>query len=101
MATIINGIFEYDDEKNHRNIKERDLSFNLAEFVFADPNRAEGMDDRWDYGERRYWAYGLVNGKRLRLCWTPRGDRIRVISLYQVHLKEWEKYYGKDSSYNV
>jgi len=97
MATIVNGIFEYDEEKNRRNIKERGLSFDVAKSVFADPNTVQEIDDRWDYGEPRYVNYGFAEGLRLRLCWTPRGDRIRIISLYQVHLKEWEKHYGKDN----
>jgi uncharacterized DUF497 family protein len=97
MATIINGIFEYDDEKNRRNIEERGLSFNLAEFVLADPNVVTRIDDRKDYGEIRVISYGFVDGMRLRLCWTPRGKYIRVISLFTVHKKEWEAHYGKDN----
>jgi uncharacterized DUF497 family protein len=96
MATIIHGILEYDDEKNRRNIEERGLPFDLATRVLADPNVLVKIDDRKDYGEPRYIAYGLVDGDRLRLCWTPRGDRIRVISLYKVHIKDWEKYHGKN-----
>jgi uncharacterized DUF497 family protein len=96
MATIIHGILEYDDEKNRRNIEERGLPFDLAKRVLADPNVVSGVDSRRDYGEPRYFSYGFVDGKRLRFCWTPRGDKIRVISLYQVHIKEWEKYYGKN-----
>jgi len=90
-------VFEYDEEKNRRNIEERDLPFSIAEDVFADPNVTLDVDSRRNYGEIRYISYGLVNGRRLRLCWTRRGDRIRVISLFQVHKKEWEAHYGKDS----
>jgi len=90
-------VFEYDEEKNRRNIEERKLPFSLAEGVFADPNMRPRIDDRRDYGEIRYISYGLVDGLRLKLCWTPRGDKVRVITLFQVHKKEWEKYYGKDN----
>jgi len=96
MATIINGFLEYDEEKNRRNIEARALPFSVAEGIFADPNMAVEIDNRKDYGEIRFTSYGLVEGMRLRLCWTPRGNRIRVISLFPVHLKEWEKHYGKD-----
>jgi len=88
--------FEYDPEKNRRNIETRGLAFDLAESVFADPNMKWEIDDRRDYGETRYVAYGLVDGRRRRLCWTPRGNKKRVITLYQVHKKEWEEHYGKD-----
>jgi len=94
MGTIFHGIFEYDEEKNRRNIEERGLPFHLAEFVFADPNMVAKIDDRSDYGEIRIISYGLAKGKRLRLCWTLRGDKIRVISLFTVHKKEWEANYG-------
>jgi uncharacterized DUF497 family protein len=93
-----NKELEYDPEKNQRNIEERGLSFDLAEFVLADPNVAIKQDLRKDYGEHRFIAYGLVEGLRLRLCFTPRGTKIRVISLHQVHKKNWEKHYGKNDN---
>jgi len=89
-------VLEYDEEKNRRNIEERNLPFSLAKGVFADPNMTLDTDRRWDYGEIRYISYGLVDGLRLKLCWTWRGDKVRVITLHQVHKKEWEKHYGKD-----
>jgi len=98
MGTVIHGILEYDEEKNRRNIEMRALPFSVARRIFADPNMVTKLDDRKDYGEPRIVSYGLVDGDRLRLCWTPRGNRIRVISLYRVHIKEWEKYYGKNDS---
>jgi len=97
MGTITHGILEYDEEKNRRNIEERGLSFELAKRVIADPNLKWRVDDRHDYGETRYIGYGYADGKRLRLCWTFRGGYIRVISLFRVHKKEWEEYYGKDN----
>jgi uncharacterized DUF497 family protein len=87
---------EYDDEKNRRNIAERGLPFDLGEFVLTDPNVATECDNRKDYGEKRFLSYGKVGGLRLCLCWTPRNGRVRVITLFKVHEKEWEKHYGKD-----
>jgi uncharacterized DUF497 family protein len=89
---------EYDPVKNQRNIDERGLSFDLAVFVLADPNVVIIQDLRKDYGEPRFIAYGLVESLRLRLCFTPRGKKIRVIALYQVHKKTWEKHYGKNDN---
>ena len=91
-------VIEYDAEKNQRNIIERGLPFDLAEFVLADPNVVQEADDRKDYGEPRFIAYGNVEGLRLRLCYTPRGEKIRVITLYQVHQNTWEKHYGKNEN---
>jgi len=88
-------ILEYDNAKNKRNIAKRDLPFDLAALVLADPNAVCEEDMRKDYGEPRYITYGMVAGMKLRLCWTPRGEKTRVITLYQVHDKEWSKHYEK------
>jgi uncharacterized DUF497 family protein len=88
---------EYDLEKNRWNIEERGLPFDLAEFVLTDPNVVTEGDYRKDYGEKRFLSYGKVEGLRLCLCWTPRNGRVRVITLFKVHEKEWEKHYGKDN----
>jgi uncharacterized DUF497 family protein len=88
--------FEYDSEKNRRNIIERGLPFDLAEFVLSDPNVVTECDYRRNYGEKRFLSYGKVEGLRLCLCWTPRNGKIRIITLFKVHKKEWEKHYGKD-----
>jgi len=96
MGEKENFLFEYDPEKNRRNIETRALSFGLAEEVFADPNMKTVVDNRRDYGEVQFSSYGRAGERCLKLCWTWRGDKIRVITLYQVHKKEWEKYYGKD-----
>jgi len=97
MATVYDDTIEYDEEKNLRNIAMRALPFSVAKHVLADPNMVTRVDDRKDYGETRYISYGRVDEMRLRLCWTYRGDYIRVISLFTVHKKEWEAHYGKDS----
>ena len=88
---------EYDPDKNERNIEERGLPFDLAEFVLSDPYVVTECDNRKCYGEERFLSYGIVEGLRLCLCWTPRNGRVRVITLFKVHKKEWEKHYGKDS----
>ena len=87
---------EYDPEKNQLNIDKRGLPFDLAEFVLTDPTAVHEIDDRKEYGEQRFITYGKVEGLRLRLCYTLRGSKVRVISLYQVHKKAWEKHYGKN-----
>ena len=89
---------EYDQEKNQRNIKERGLPFDLGALVLADPNVVTKCDDRKDYGEDRYLSFGMVGGLKLCLCWTPRDRKVRVITLFRVHEKEWEKFYGKNDN---
>jgi len=89
---------EYDPEKNQRNIDERGLPFDLAGLVLTDPNVVTEQDMRKDYGEERFLSYGLAGNLRLCLCWTPRENKVRVISLFRVHENEWEKHYGKNDN---
>ncbi len=87
-------ILEWDEEKRLRNIAERGVDFAEAVGVLSDPNVALYVDSLKDYGEERFNAYGVSNGRRLRLCFTHRKEKIRVITIFKVHQKEWEKYYG-------
>jgi len=89
---------EYDHEKNLRNIKERGLPFDLGEFVLTDPNVATKRDIRKNYGEDRFLSFGKAGELNLCLCWTPRNGKVRVITLFKVHEKEWEKHYEKNDN---
>ena len=93
MTDIV--IFEWDEEKRNRNIEVHGIDFVEAVSVFDDPKASIIPDVRKNYGEERYNAYGLSNGRRLRVCFTMRGlNTIRVISMFKVHQKEWNKYYA-------
>ena len=89
---------EYDAEKNQRNIDERGLPFDLGELVLADPKVSTKLDNRKDYSEDRFLSFGKVGALKLCLCWTPRKGKVRVISLFKVHEKEWGKHYGKNDN---
>ena len=87
--------FEWDEEKRNSNIVEHGIDFVEAVVVFDDPKVSIFLDVRKDYGEERYNAYGMSNGRHLRVCFTMRGiNVIRVISMFKVHYKEWNKYYA-------
>ena len=49
-------------------------------------------DDRYDYGERRRRAYGVIDGQTYYLAYVVRDDRIRAISLRRAHAKEFKRY---------
>jgi len=88
---------EWDEAKRQQTLKERGLDFRLARYILADPHLVRYVDDRRDYKETRYIAYGMVQGDILCLCYTIRGKVYRIISLRRTHKKEREKYYGKNS----
>ncbi|MEA2895688.1 MAG: uncharacterized protein QOJ84_1303 [Bradyrhizobium sp.] len=49
-------------------------------------------DGRFDYGELRYRAYGLLDGLPHCLVFTIREDAYRPISLRRAHAKELKRY---------
>jgi uncharacterized protein len=48
-------------------------------------------DDRFDYGESRYRAYGYIDGAAYCLVFTIRNERYRPISLRRAHAKEMRR----------
>jgi uncharacterized DUF497 family protein len=78
---------EYDPAKDAANIARRGLPFRLARPLLAGVvGRVE--DVRFDYGERRIRAYGIVNGDLLCCVYTIRNGVARVISLRFASRKE-------------
>jgi uncharacterized DUF497 family protein len=77
----------FDPAKNERNIAERGLSFSLAE-LFDWSSALIVEDVRKDYGERRFRALGFIENRLFALVFTPRADRIHVISLRKANQRE-------------
>lgn len=50
------------------------------------------VDDRVDYRETRYRAFGRIDGDGYCLVFTMRGDTIRLISFRRAHKKEMARY---------
>jgi hypothetical protein len=50
------------------------------------------VDDRRDYGEVRYRAYGFIDGVAYYLAFTNRNGKVRPISLRRAHVKEIRRY---------
>ena len=88
---------EWDEAKRQKTIEERCLDFMLARHILADPNLVCRIDNRRDYKENRYIAYGRAQEDILCLCYTRRDKVYRIISLRRTHKKEREQYYGKNS----
>ncbi|WP_084367867.1 BrnT family toxin [Rhizobium sp. RU36D] len=78
---------EWDEEKRQRNLRERGLDFADAT-RFDMESSVTRIDDRNDYGERRFVSLGPLDGRLHVLCWTQRGDRLRIISLRKANDRE-------------
>jgi len=50
------------------------------------------VDDRYDYGEIRYRAYGYIDGVAHCLVFTNRNGQVRPISLRRAHAKEMRRH---------
>ena len=57
--------------------------------------QAIAPDDRFDYGEPRYRAYGLIDGTAYCLVFTIRRGQYRPISLRRAHAKEMRRHVPK------
>jgi uncharacterized DUF497 family protein len=75
--------FEWDEDKNRRNLAKHKVSFETASLVFDDPQMLS-IQDRVVEGEERWQTLGMVAGTVLLVAHTYRGEAgdevIRVIS---------------------
>jgi uncharacterized DUF497 family protein len=90
VATDTGMEITFDPAKNEANIAKHGLSF--ADFAGFDADPAIVVDDRYDYGETRYVAFGRVNGEGRSLVFTIRDDGLRAISLRRARDKEMRRY---------
>jgi uncharacterized protein len=90
--------YSWDKDKNRRNVERHGISFDDAKRIF-DGQTVEREDDRFDYGETRIYAIGLVNGLEITVIYTDRdNDERRLISAWRAEPHErrayWQSIYG-------
>jgi uncharacterized DUF497 family protein len=84
--------FEWDEEKRKTNLAKHGLDF--ADVGRLDWQSATVLrDGRFDYGEARYWAFGMMDGRLHMVAFVRSGKAIRVISFRRASRKE-RKLYG-------
>ncbi len=91
----IDRLFEWDSEKEERNIKLHKISFKTASLVFNDRNRIEFFDEKHSDDEDRFITIGEV-GRVLFVVFTERSNRTRIISA-RLATKEERKFYVNNS----
>ena len=84
--------FEWDNQKARDNLRRHGIAFEVAAGVFLDANRIEGVDDREDYGEERFFTIGAIDLRIIYVAYTMRGGRIRLISARKATKRERERY---------
>lgn len=86
--------FEWDETKRRANLEKHGLDFRDAEKVFRGPT-VTAEDKRQEYGEERYISLGLLEDVVVVMVHTPRGERIRIISMRKAKAKEKQAYEEK------
>jgi uncharacterized DUF497 family protein len=71
--------FEWDKAKNKINLEKHGVEFDLAKKAFKDKNAFVLEDTSHSESEKRYFCFGVVDGKVMTVRFTKRGDIIRII----------------------
>ncbi len=71
--------FEWDENKNRENQQKHGVSFETAQYAFADPKRVIVEDISHSQDEPRYYCFGQVGGGIMTVRFTYRGQTIRII----------------------
>ena len=85
------AVYEWDETKSQENLSKHGLSFDDAEIVFAGPC-VTFEDNRFDYGEPRFITLGHLEGRVVVVAHTPRGVRMRIISMRKGNRREEKAY---------
>jgi uncharacterized DUF497 family protein len=73
-----NASFEWDAAKNLDNQTKHGVSFDLAQYAFADPRRVIAEDISHSSSETRFYCFGKVDDGILTVRFTYRGNVIRI-----------------------
>lgn len=84
--------FDWDPDKAVSNERKHGVRFEVAQKVFADPDREDFDVTRQDEGEPRRKVVGRVNGRLLSLVYTTREGVVRMISARQANVQERRRY---------
>ena len=81
-------LYTWNEDKNRSNIKWHGIAFEDARRIFEGPT-VERVDDRFEYGEVRIYAIGLVNGLEITVIYTDLdNDERRIISAWRAEPHE-------------
>jgi uncharacterized protein len=70
--------FDWDSAKDAQNRAKHGVSFEDAQYAFADPRRVIARDVEHSRTEERFYCFGLVEGGVLTVRFTYRNATIRI-----------------------
>jgi hypothetical protein len=80
--------FEWDAAKAEANEAKHGVPFEVAKRVLDDSACVVLEDARQDYGEERFVALGMINGRIYVIAFTWRGGTCRIISARKANAGE-------------
>ncbi len=84
----------FDDDKDRRNKARHGVSLAFGVRVLADPRALISIDLRFDYGEERLFALGMVDGTIWVCVHVALSDvTVRIISVRKATREEADDYY--------
>lgn len=84
-------MYEWDEAKRLGNLPRHGIDFHKAT-RFEWTTSIQQIDARWDYGEVRWQALGLIDGRLHMLVFTAVEGRTRNISLRKAKKQEQVRY---------
>jgi uncharacterized DUF497 family protein len=86
--------FEWDEAKRRVNLRDHEIDFAAVEkekiFVGETVTR---LDDRFEYGERRFLTLGLLKGEVVAIIHTESDEVVRLISVRKASKNEESIYF--------
>jgi len=84
--------FEWDLAKSNSCQTSRNFDFAYVISIFKDPTLLIEHDQRWDYGEERFQALGVIDGRVFMVVFTRRSKAMRIISARRANSREVKRY---------
>jgi uncharacterized DUF497 family protein len=90
--------FEWDLAKSNSCQNSRNFDFAFVITIFTDPSLLVEHDQRWEYGEERFRALGVIDRRVFVVVFTRRVRAIRIISARKANSREVKRYEKNSSS---
>jgi uncharacterized DUF497 family protein len=86
--------FEWDETKRRANLRDHEIDFAAVEKeeTFAGETVTR-LDDRFEYGERRFLTLGLLRGEVVAIIHTETDEVVRLISVRKASKNEENIYF--------
>ena len=87
--------FEWDPKKDRENERKHGVSFEFAQYAFADPDRVIAEDLSHSQEEQRHFCFGRIGDGILTVRFTHRGNVIRIFGAG--YWRKGKKIYEQDN----